>query len=225
MMQRWNQHVLNANSRPKGRRSHLWGAIRKYGPQAFSHEVLEVCETLESANEAEAKWIDHFDSRNPEKGFNLMKGGKHIPHPKKNPWDRPEFRRKMEETVIPKFIAASMSPKTILAMKESFARPESKKKRSKSSSLMWESDEYRDRHAEFWKDMGFRNKCQSGLVHGASLNREKTHCKNGHEYTEENTRINCNGSRVCKICERISGKRSKRIKRAEKRYTQTSLNG
>lgn len=32
--------------------------------------------------------------------------------------------------------------------------------------------------------------------------RELTHCINGHEYTEENTRIATNGSRVCRACAR-----------------------
>jgi group I intron endonuclease len=90
---RWNQHCVQAKS-SKGGRWHFPNAIRQYGKNAFSHEVLEVCETLESANEAEAKWIDHFDSRNPERGFNLAKGGEHVPHPIKNPWDRPGYREK-----------------------------------------------------------------------------------------------------------------------------------
>jgi len=31
-------------------------------------------------------------------------------------------------------------------------------------------------------------------------NKNKTHCKNGHEYTSENTRIKPDGSRGCKAC-------------------------
>jgi GIY-YIG catalytic domain len=31
----------------------------------------------------------------------------------------------------------------------------------------------------------------------------KTHCKNGHEYTPENTRIRSRGGRACRICYRI----------------------
>lgn len=97
MMKRWNSHVYTAN-RIKGGRpavtSHFPNAIRKYGKDAFDHEVLQVCDSLEEASAAEERWIDHYDSTNPEKGFNLTKGGKHVPHPIKNPWDRPEYRKK-----------------------------------------------------------------------------------------------------------------------------------
>ena len=95
MMQRWNQHVFMA-SRKRGKGcAHFWAAIKKYGKDVFSHEVLEVCETLEVANLAESKWIDHFNSRDPQFGFNLAPGGEHRPHSiRKNPWDDPEYREK-----------------------------------------------------------------------------------------------------------------------------------
>jgi hypothetical protein len=32
----------------------------------------------------------------------------------------------------------------------------------------------------------------------------KTHCKHGHEFTPENTRINANGSRACRTCHRLT---------------------
>lgn len=91
---RWKNHVYAAKS-SKGGKWHFPNAIRKYGAAAFSHEVLEVCGTLEEANSAEERWIEYFDTRNPEKGFNLTKGGGHTPHPFKNPWERPEYRNKL----------------------------------------------------------------------------------------------------------------------------------
>jgi group I intron endonuclease len=96
MLARWNQHVYCAGNRAKGKRSHFWAAIRKYGKDAFSHEVLEVCGTLESGNAAEERLIEELDTRNPAKGFNITRGGSHHPSlERKNPWDRPEFREKM----------------------------------------------------------------------------------------------------------------------------------
>ena len=94
VMKRWNRHVYSANRGLGKGFSHFANAIRKYGKNAFSHEVLEVCDSLESANAAEERWIKHFDTRDPDKGFNLLPGGSHAPHPVKNPWDRPEYRER-----------------------------------------------------------------------------------------------------------------------------------
>ncbi len=239
---RWNDHVCAAQF-SKGGRWHFPNAIRKYGKDAFDHEVLEVCYSLEDANAAEIKWISRFDSRNPEKGFNLAKGGTHVPHPIKNPWDRPEFRaarladlaranaglthtqrssmsKKLwqdpdfRKKVVPVLQSNMKDPeikdRAVSAMRESFARPESKEKRSRSSKAMWESDEYRIRNAELWKDPDFRDRCETGLLHGASLNREKTHCRHGHEYTPQNTYVNRRGSRECRVCSRKRGRVSAR---------------
>lgn len=35
----------------------------------------------------------------------------------------------------------------------------------------------------------------------SALNARKTHCKRGHEFTTENTRVNVNGARICRACE------------------------
>lgn len=93
---RWSQHVTQSLS-AKGKTCHFANAIRKYGKDAFDHEVLETCMTVEEANLAEEKWIAHFDTCNPEKGFNLTRGGGHTPHPIRNPWDRQEYREKATE--------------------------------------------------------------------------------------------------------------------------------
>lgn len=42
---------------------------------------------------------------------------------------------------------------------------------------------------------------------GGVNNRQKTHCKNGHPYSAENTRHKKDGSRVCKTCYRLIRKR------------------
>jgi group I intron endonuclease len=74
MERRWSQHLTQS----KILKTHFANAIRKYGLEAFSHEILEVCHDQEVAELAERSWIELFDSTNPEKGFNLAKGGDHI---------------------------------------------------------------------------------------------------------------------------------------------------
>ncbi len=47
-----------------------------------------------------------------------------------------------------------------------------------------------------------RGKAPAALQEFASSLRAKTHCKHGHEFTPENTRIKPNGNRICKACAR-----------------------
>ena len=122
MLHRWNRHVYHALKRNDG--THFQRAIRKYGKDAFSHEVLEVCHSLEVANLAEECWIELFDTRNPEKGFNLAKGGEHAPHPvRKNPWGDPIFRdagmRNLEKARL-----AALTPESRSTQKAACNSPE-----------------------------------------------------------------------------------------------------
>ena len=50
-------------------------AMRKYGIENFVFEVIEECATQEVTNEREKFWIQHFDSRNRDNGYNLHVGG------------------------------------------------------------------------------------------------------------------------------------------------------
>lgn len=49
----------------------------------------------------------------------------------------------------------------------------------------------------------------------ATLNKNKSHCKNGHEYTEDNTWYESNGSRHCKTC----NKERQKVRRLRKSLT------
>ena len=100
-------------------------AIRKYGPDAFSHEVLAMSWDLECANATEEQVIEQEGTRDPEIGFNIMKGGSHTPHPKSNPWDRPEFREKGLANLAK--ANASLTPQ----------------KRSQISKQLWQDPQFR----------------------------------------------------------------------------------
>ena len=73
MEERWKEHVSAAKSNQGAR---IFGAaIRKYGPDAFDHEILEVIVgTQKEVDIAEAKWIVQRGSRAPN-GYNLAAGG------------------------------------------------------------------------------------------------------------------------------------------------------
>lgn len=53
---------------------HIHRSMHLHGVENFSFEILEECED-DVTNERERHWIAHFDSFNPEKGYNLTKGG------------------------------------------------------------------------------------------------------------------------------------------------------
>lgn len=206
MMKRWNSHVYTANRVKDGKPAvtgHFPNAIRLYGKDAFSHEALEVCHDLDSANAAEQKWIDFYDTRNPEKGFNLTPGGAHAPHPIKNPWDRPEYREKMT-SVLPKFVSAGLSPGTRAKTIATLRTLEFREKASELSKQQFSDPAARLRMSETVAALHqipeIAEKFRSGLRKTDAERASKTHCKRGHEFTPDNTRTDERGWRYCKRC-------------------------
>jgi len=134
MNRRWAQHCCQARS-AKGGRWHFPNAIRKYGPEAFAHDIIGVYDTLEEANQKERDKIEEWDLRNPEKGFNLAKGGTgaDISHSiRNNPWDRPEYRAKQSVR-----LSVLQTPKSRFNNKAALNTPESREKRAlRSKEIM-----------------------------------------------------------------------------------------
>ena len=72
---RWKEHRSVAYlEHDEHYNTYLYYAIRKYGLENFSFEIIEKC-TPEELNEREMYWIEYYDSFNREKGYNLTKGG------------------------------------------------------------------------------------------------------------------------------------------------------
>jgi group I intron endonuclease len=144
MEKRWKNHI-HASKSSKGGRWHFPNAIRQYGKDAFSHEVLEVCETLEEANLAEAKWIDHFNSRDPRFGFNLSPGGSYVPHPFTNPWDRPEYRKKSLDATRKKSQNLNFRLNLSVASKKTWQDPIIRAKRLEASERVWDDPSLKEK--------------------------------------------------------------------------------
>ncbi len=153
--ERWRGHVCGA----RHFQTYFANAIRKYGKHAFSHEVLEVCHTVDSANAAEKHWIAKYDTMNPEKGFNLKSGGAHVPHPVRNPWDRPEFREKMMARDISAFLASESRSKQQTSLRSS----ESKAKRSALTKAALARPETVKKRAAVYADPAFKASISSTL--------------------------------------------------------------
>lgn len=70
------QHMGN-NFDPEyyGSGKYLNNAIRKYGVNNFTVEILEFCETKDSLNQREIFWIHELQSQNNDIGYNISFGG------------------------------------------------------------------------------------------------------------------------------------------------------
>lgn len=224
--ERWRGHLHGA----KHASTHFAHALLKYGKDAFSHRVLELCSSLEEANEAEAAWVESYSTRDPQFGFNLMRGGEHKPHLKRNPWDDPTFRARVTTSV--KFASTKNVALRSRVSKDLWQDPQFRENnltatlvaRSDPSTGRAISDSLRKRFEDpkqiqslrdLWRDPLFRNKCSSGLVTGTAKNRNKTHCLRGHEFTPENTSMSLSGSRSCRTCRRDRNANLKRDGKCE----------
>ena len=212
--QRWNQHVYTATKLAEKGWSHFANALRRYGKDAFSHEVLEVCGSLEEANAAEVRWIEHFDSTNPERGFNLEKGGSHTPHPVNGDYrDAPDFREKASARSRKIWEDPAKRLRISSAVSKAVRTPEVRERISAGMRSLWEDPDYREsavaaaekRYSDpavreklrrNWDDPDFRERCSAGPRAHAVASLAKTHCVNGHERTSGNL----NKSRECKTC-------------------------
>ena len=75
------QHVATEfNPKYKGSGLILKRAIKKYGNKNFKSELIEWCYSQEELDQKEDYWILKYDSNNPEKGYNIKRGGSHGKH-------------------------------------------------------------------------------------------------------------------------------------------------
>jgi len=218
MLFRWNRHVYDAVKRGRGVNSHFGSAIRKYGKAAFSHEILETCETLEAANAAEERWIEVLGTRDPSRGFNIMRGGLHVPHPVSNAYrSDPEYLESQRKAAEERWKDPEYRALTLSATHSAITTPEVRKKLSDAVSGLWKDPEYREKQLSSlkeassrpevreklranWDDPSFRERCSAGPRARSAAAAAATHCKRGHEFTPENTAVSPGGHRECKTC-------------------------
>jgi group I intron endonuclease len=228
MEHRWKTHVSKARS-SRGGRWHFPNAIRKYGKGAFSHRILEICDSLEKANLREEAWIELFETRDPEFGFNLTKGGGSQPHPiRKNPWDDPVYRKNASEAARAR--ASTPAGKNLMRANglKSLGRKHKPETIAKLSTPLKTKEEHlavrelcESQHSKFGSkehrakisaairliasDPEHRKKISMGVKSSAyilSLS-SATYCRRGHEFSLENTIIQP-GGRKCRKCKSIT---------------------
>ncbi len=181
MERRWEKHVYAAFRFSKDGRWHFPNAIRKYGPDAFSHEEFAQSRTLEDANATEEVIIAQYNTTNPRFGFNLSKGGGHKPNPvRKNPWDDPGYRARL----LPRLIASTQTPQARVNNKIALNTPESRAKRSAISRAQGATPEFKKKIS-----VAFKGKPRT----------KRTHCRLGHSMDDAYIRPDT-GGRQCRVC-------------------------
>ena len=75
-VKRMTEHITGSKRSPK--EHHFHNALKKYGVEAFTFEVIATASTLEELNLLECKYVDQFDAIN--NGFNLQQAGNNKLH-------------------------------------------------------------------------------------------------------------------------------------------------
>jgi group I intron endonuclease len=72
---RWSGHKTSARTRREGDYGRFHRAMNKYGFDNFKIELIAKYETEAEMMAAETYYIDLYDSTNPDKGYNMTRGG------------------------------------------------------------------------------------------------------------------------------------------------------
>jgi group I intron endonuclease len=207
MLRRWTGHVQVARLRGKH-----WAffarAIAKYGPEAFSHQVLETCSTQAQAEVAEQAWILFFQTRDSVFGFNILHGGKASAR---------SLNDKAAQSIRSKEVMAR--PEVRAKLEAAQATPEWKARFSEiGRSLPHIAAQRAQTHCklghEFTPENTGRNSKGGRICRICKNTRERkyygplkppkppiTHCVNGHELTPENVWLR-GTVRCCRACNR-----------------------
>ena len=108
------------------KRSSFQIAILKHGFSAFIWDEIDHAETKEELDAKEKRWITHYDSMNPAKGYNNQDGGIHCS-------PSPETRRKLSEAMRGRKNSPETRRKISEAKKGQKYKPFSEESRQKMS--------------------------------------------------------------------------------------------
>lgn len=146
------QRLCKRFKRGKGYKScpAIDSAIAMYGWDAFSYEVLCVCESVVEADAKEIEYIAAYKTTSPDNGFNLEGGGKH------KTYIAESTRLKLAEKASRKHDPASVE-KSAAAHRGLKHTPETRRKMSEAQQRIQASEEYRAAR-ERWLDASVRKR-------------------------------------------------------------------
>lgn len=73
----------------------FWKSIIKNGWDSFTHEIIEVVETVDEANNREKYWVAFYNTNDPKYGYNLTPGGQNC---LEEMWKNEQYRARMIES-------------------------------------------------------------------------------------------------------------------------------
>ncbi|WP_352633387.1 GIY-YIG nuclease family protein [Mesorhizobium sp. M0145] len=134
---RWKAHNRQSNSR------HISSALKKYGTTAFAFEIIEKFDVIDASAlvNRELHWIDHFDTCNRAKGYNLRRDSSSRSYFHEESRSRmsisarlkappsPATRAKLSDATKAACADPAVMARRIAATKAAFATPESKLRR------------------------------------------------------------------------------------------------
>lgn len=155
---------------------HFLNAIKKYGWDNFEHEIL-----LEQLNEKEMQYwedyyIEFYDSRNPNKGYNINKGGQKSPF--QELWKNNDFREKIskQQSYIMKERLKDPRERERLrqiSLDNWIKHPERKQEYSERMTNWlkekWQDDSYKKARSEDMKKL-WQGECREKLIENSKSN-------------------------------------------------------
>jgi len=129
----------------RGKIGHSWkfnNAVRKYGPESFSYEILLADIPVEELNDWERFFIWHL--RSYIYGFNLTIGGDFDRDMHSEPW----FKERKGAAISRAWNAPGYREKMRAKLVQASARPEVKAKKSASQSATMAKTDVKEKHRE-----------------------------------------------------------------------------
>lgn len=178
----WCGHFIEAKN---GHNSALHNAIRKYGKDNFTYEIIEERNDFASNNELvtwldsrETYWISYYQSTKPSLGYNRTTGG----HTRNYPTE--ETRVKISEGTKRGMKSFEVRKKLSEAKKgvspSNKGVPMSKELRQKVSTgtkLAFQRDDVRQNHKKAMNDPIVRKKMQETKIRNGTNRHSESHCK------------------------------------------------
>lgn len=113
----------------------FWNAIQKYGWHNLKSKILADNLTKEEADILEVKFIDFYDTTNPDFGYNMKLGGHHSPPANGGYWAGKTLTEQHKENIRKSGIGRKHSEESKAKMRAKAGHPQSEETKKKLSDM------------------------------------------------------------------------------------------